>query len=419
METHDQRKSLRIRDRAHRLIYSNSYHIHRTVPYYKRICTFGLSDKLPPVDNDIYLDRNQSLSDPAQTMTDDPRFGVIDTTISGIKDNVGSLQDDLLALKDDMGDLRTEMGDIGGKLDRLLNAMSIQPNSPAPPQTSGQPPAQDQSSSDAPQHGSVQADSNQRQQQGRNLQGQLHAPPLQQGRQPVLQRNNTQNTGARPQSGSAPAAPSHALPPHLSHQMSEDQFIESEMTKDQFRYPNSGKNHYINDFHVTKIISKPYMFLYRQGVHTLKQKLEARYDMTAQEYIDACLALLADTRAYDLHEFQDIMFHVRKVSRDALERPWCSVRTWSQFIWDSIESGDMCWADRDLIQDERVRLCLTAPSGMSSNGHNINNPTHRTQHTSESLCRAYNTRRATSKTVSFSYIIAHTVIRWVNRAHTP
>lgn len=84
------------------------------------------------------------------------------------------------------------------------------------------------------------------------------------------------------------------------------------------------------------------------------------------------------------------MFHVRKVSRDALERPWHSVCTWSQFVWDSVETGDMCWADRDLIQDERVRLCLTAPAPI--NTHNGSQNNNRNQHATESMCRAYNSR---------------------------
>lgn len=135
------------------------------------------------------------------------------------------------------------------------------------------------------------------------------------------------------------------------------------------------------------------MYVHREGVSTIKQKLDIRNQITAPEYIDAFLSLLGDNRAYDYRDFNDMMFHLRKVSRDALERPWHAVRRWSNFVWDAIEAGDISWADRDIIQDERVRLCLTCPTSVQNAGQ-LNNRSAQVSHSAnqEQLCRAFNSR---------------------------
>lgn len=121
---------------------------------------------------------------------------------------------------------------------------------------------------------------------------------------------------------------------------------------------------YTNDVCASRVIAKPYMYLYREGIFSMKHRLDARQSMSLNEYMDAILALLADQRAYDVADYADIMHHLRKVVRDAMERPWHAVRRWTQYIWDSIESGLMTWSNRDMIQEERARLCLT---GLASN----------------------------------------------------
>lgn len=118
----------------------------------------------------------------------------------------------------------------------------------------------------------------------------------------------------------------------------------------------------------------------------MKQRLDARQSMTLNEYVDATLALLADNRAYAPSEFNDMMHHLRKVVRDALERSWPSVRRWTQFIWDSVESGDMGWSNRDVIQEERVRLCLTANSLQTAQ------ESKRQNNVNQVICRQFNTR---------------------------
>lgn len=181
------------------------------------------------------------------------------------------------------------------------------------------------------------------------------------------------------------------IPHMISRQLSLEDYVQREMERDRFLVPNAGNNPYVSNVHAVTVLSKPYMYLHREAVHTVKQKLDARYTMSAPEYIDASLALLADHRAYDPRDFQDMIFHLRKVSRDSLERPWHAVHRWSQFIWDAIEAGDMSWADCDLIQEERLRLCLTAPPSQSMSYYSASGPTKKAD-MHESLCRAYNSR---------------------------
>lgn len=271
MESNDQRHSLRIRDRAQRLLYSNNYYGNRSIPYHKRLCTFGLSVQLPPVDSNIYLAR-QPDTDLVKSMAEDARFGVIDTTINGLKDNVGSLQDDMGALSDDVRNIRTEMGDIGGKLDRLISAMSLQssPSAPALPDQVLEQNQEQTSTKQQHQHAPTahpshigQSNSRDRHPNPRQFQGQQSGHSAQHGRQHHAngQHTTTDNqASAGASQANASTGHSNALPPHLTHQMSEDQFLECEMSRDQFKFPNSGKNCYVNDFNASRIISKPYMY---------------------------------------------------------------------------------------------------------------------------------------------------------------
>lgn len=106
------------------------------------------------------------------------------------------------------------------------------------------------------------------------------------------------------------------------------------------------------------------------------------------------LSLLSDRRAFDPKDFYDIFHHLRKVSRDSLERPWAAVRRWTQYIWDSFEDGSITWADSDIIQEERVRICLTGAHSQPSHAHNqaYQIPARWNQGLQEVPCRAFNTR---------------------------
>lgn len=105
------------------------------------------------------------------------------------------------------------------------------------------------------------------------------------------------------------------------------------------------------------------------------------------------LALLSDPRAFNPVDYQDILHHLRRVTRDALERPWPAVRRWTQFVWDSIEAGSITWSDRATIQDERVRICLTSVySNIPHQNNTYQIPARRNQGLQEVTCRPFNTR---------------------------
>lgn len=359
----DVRKSSRIKDRANK--FWNNYppgHELIDIPFHRRLCLLNAPTQEKghtPIKCDIDLPRapiNYDIEVPAlsgRDMADEARIGHIETEVGG--------------LKDDVVDLKAKVGDIGGKLDRILGALAVR---------------EKDADSDKPKDSDTTGDTD--------------TPS------PAKSTTHTSDPTTGGASAAAPRPrPSHHpahINPHLSHlvrrEMSAEEYIQKEMDRDKFQFQAHGKNLYSNDPFM-RVVSKPYMYLHRDGVSTIKQKLELRHEMSAMEYIDATLALLADSRAYDHRDFCDIMFHLRKVSRDALERPWHAVRRWSNFVWDAIEAGDLTWADRDLIQEERVRLCLTCPNAsgtqvQSQGASRTTQPPH--SQSQELLCRAYNSR---------------------------
>lgn len=192
--------------------------------------------------------------------------------------------------------------------------------------------------------------------------------------------------------------PRHShIPSHrcAGMQVGLDKFIQTEKQRDRFDYVHNGNIGHISDFQGAHSIPKPYMYVVREGINTQKQKLDIRHQITALEYVDASLALLADKRAYNSKDLDNIMCHLKNVTRDALERPWPAVRRWSQYIWDCVEEGHIRWADRDSIQQERVRICLTGGGVMLN--HTTANAQRRGQNgAQEVVCRAYNTRQGCS-----------------------
>lgn len=152
----------------------------------------------------------------------------------------------------------------------------------------------------------------------------------------------------------------HTHSPGATHSSTED-IVHRELDRDKFVHSHIGKPDSITDPIAPRLMSKPYMYITCEGVHTQKQKLDIRPTLSAIEYIDPTLSLMADKRAYHPDDYNHIMYHLRKFTRDATERPWPAVRRWSQYIWDIIEAGQITWANREVIQEERVRMCLTAP----------------------------------------------------------
>lgn len=104
------------------------------------------------------------------------------------------------------------------------------------------------------------------------------------------------------------------------------------------------------------LFMKPYMFIEREGVQTIRQKLDLRASLSMIEYISCTLSLLRDSDAYSHSDLHDIIRHLGAVAIDAMVRPWPNVRRWSQHIWDLVERGKCRWSDYQIIQDERFRI---------------------------------------------------------------
>lgn len=296
-----------------------------------------------------------------------------------VENRFSDIETDVTELRTDVTSLKTDVTAINGKLDNLIESMTrLSTNVPQAPNT----PPENGLQSNSPSGRMNSTDSE-------TTQGHVgqRASHKQAQRQSPHNRAETHD----PSHNAASSAPYQRSTRHLSP----EEFLQREMERDRFEYSNVGKYIYASDFSSSRIFHKPYMYLYREGVSTIKQKVEARQSINVTEYIDATLALLADNRAYHREDFVDMMDHLRKVTRDALERPWHAVRRWSQFVWDSIESGAFTWADRDIIQEERVRMCLTSSSiGLTNGNHqgSQNNWSKKQNGAQEVICRSFNTR---------------------------
>ena len=128
------------------------------------------------------------------------------------------------------------------------------------------------------------------------------------------------------------------------------------------------------------------MYISRESCQTVKQKLEVRCSLSALEYTNALVKLVMDLEAYAPTDQPHIMRHLRDVTSDAMERPWATVRKWSQAVFDGIEQGDLTWADYQEIQNLRFRIAHTGPAMSSSKLQNTG-PSN-----NEYLCRDFNSR---------------------------
>lgn len=296
--------------------------------------------------------------------------GTNDKPIDMAEERIEGIESDVSGLKQDVGCLKTDITSMNEKIDDLLTAMKRLGDA------------------QYPQHDDRTVDGRSTSAPGNN--------------QPQINQNASsastgQTTNQHGTNGVNNQQNSHQTAPHYQHRlrtgrnMSQEDFIQKEMDKDSFSFAEPGK---YGDIISIRSVSKPYMYVYRDGLSTMKQKLDARQSITGPEYIDATLSLLADPRAFHPDDYADIYDHLRKVSRDAMERPWHLVRRWSQYIWDEVESGAIVWADRDIIQQDRVRMCLTGTHNATSVPHHntYQIPARRAQGMQEVTCRAYNTR---------------------------
>lgn len=325
-----------------------------------------------PLLSDINIQR-QALSELPIIMADEAR-------VATIEGNVNDMVTDVADLRGDVNSLKTDVAGINDKMEKLIQAMTK---------------LHDKQSGDS-EHGQEHHDApTSNASQGNSASQNDQTPPV--SSTAPNSSNNQSYYSAQHNNQTRPSPYSSTYNPMLPRnrrQMSREEFIQMEAERDAFNYPDSGKDFVSHSVGPAKDIIKPYMYLYRDGVSTSRQKLDARQSMTASEYIDATLTLLADTRAYHPDDYQDIFHHIRKVARDTLERPWHAVRRWTQYVWDSVEAGAISWADRDIIQEERVRICLTGVhnNAIASNSSTYQIPARRQHGVQEVTCRQFNTR---------------------------
>ena len=212
----------------------------------------------------------------------------------------------------------------------------------------------------------------------------------------VYQRNDPISHSTPPRHGNDPrqmlelddTVPYQPLPPprRLRQHENRDGYVDNMARSDRFDHAHTqGKNNNSSDKPTEREIRKPYMYIQRESCQTDKQKLEVRCSLSSLEYVNATLALIRDRKAYDPVDQPAILRHLQDVTRDAIERPWHAVRRWSQFVWDTVELGDIKWQDYQQIQNERVRLAMTAPGCATSQ-------IHRGEEAQEYICREFQSR---------------------------
>lgn len=168
-------------------------------------------------------------------------------------------------------------------------------------------------------------------------------------------------------------------PAALRQQANENGFIDLHIKKEEMSHPRSdGKSPFINDIFTEKLIGKPYMFLEREGVRTLKEKLDARGTMSGKEYINALIALTKYKPAFDAEDGPHIVTHLHEVSTDDMSRTWKQVLAWSQKVFDQVEKKQLFWHQYQEIQNLRFRLCYASedssdarPRLTSNIGHSV------------------------------------------------
>ena len=181
----------------------------------------------------------------------------------------------------------------------------------------------------------------------------------------------------------------HIPPPRrLRQEFNQSGYVDQMLREERFKPGTTdGKVHLASDVFTDFLLPKPYMYVTREGCHTLKQKLDLRSNLSPMEYVHASIKLVNDPRAYDQEDREHIMRHIQHVTHDIMERPWEGVRRWSQFIWDAVEKGQLKWSDTQLIENHRFCIAMTGGGrATQAAGGEVKGAK------SEVICRAFNSR---------------------------
>lgn len=167
--------------------------------------------------------------------------------------------------------------------------------------------------------------------------------------------------------------------------------VDNMVAQEDYRQPTGNGKAQNNNSET--VFYKPYMFLDRENLETVKGRLDAQKSMTAMEYMSATLSLLDDPSAYDNRDKVNILKHLLAVSIDARFRPWPGVRQWTQLMWDNVERGRCTWGDFGFIQNERVRISyMSSTPSAHANPNTLQSkvPVAPSQEFSNVVCRDFN-----------------------------
>ena len=124
-----------------------------------------------------------------------------------------------------------------------------------------------------------------------------------------------------------------------------------------------------SDIFTKQLLPKPYMYLSRLGLSTLKKKLDARESVTFNEYVSSYIKMIRDPRS-ELHGPLDAhLEHIQQVVEDAAIRDWPTVRRWSQAMFDAVETGALKWEDRVALQLDRMQYAIAATRSQQPHLH--------------------------------------------------
>jgi len=153
----------------------------------------------------------------------------------------------------------------------------------------------------------------------------------------------------------------------------EEDLLADDQRADRTGYRRNEGRRMLSDVCLSDPIPKPYMYLRRDGADTRKQRLAARKTITCREYLSAYIKLLRDEKNLNPDERDFLLRHLGQVIDDSGRKPWPTVRRWSQTVFDSIESGEMTWADRFEQQVERVTPSMPGDgkADLSANEQNL------------------------------------------------
>ena len=165
----------------------------------------------------------------------------------------------------------------------------------------------------------------------------------------------------RNQASTLPPMPPGFPPPQGLKGPGYDDYVLDQLRREEFLAPRheDGKG-FTNDIFNKVLAPKPYMYLTRQGVNTIKKKLEVRESMSFKEYILAYIKMVRDPRAAQTQSVYYHLEHLQHLAEDALLRDWPAARSWSQNTLDEIEKGTYSWQDTYTIQMERLSHAINA-----------------------------------------------------------